>query len=334
MASVTIREISTEATTVNNDDLVEIDQGSASKKLSFSTIISWIKSVFESGNDLIVGDWVNGGYVGDVVPVIGNVQEPSADRPRLCITNFAKGTAKTINNARWPDITAPSGATIDGLVSTYRGRQLRYLDGYASGEESSWSGTVSGTTLTLATSTAVEQLMAAIAEFRADYGTYTDFLTVTVDDVEYEIQSLDATALEIELPSAIGDGAVTVKFFPHRIAGSTTTARVHSAVGKDIRGAGTVEYLAGLMWRDQMQQITASVWGIRSTALNTGVGAFDGSFQSGFTAPPETTAGEKSDAFLRFDSAKSSQARTGTTTRGAGMGMTLEVHGGKYVPAA
>jgi hypothetical protein len=273
--------------------------------------------------EYVDGDWIKGGYLGDIVPRMGNAVAPSSSHPRFCLTNFSGSSSLSATN--WPL-----------LVPWLRDQQLIYLEGL-SGETSTFAGTAAASVITLTSTTANNDLLAALVEFQADYGTYTNWLTLDWDGTTYAITDVDAATREITVTGTPTAGAGTVTIYPHRIAGSTTTARVHSAVGKDLRAAGTTEYLAGLMWRDQMQGITGSANAATSIniLINDGAtfGAFSGTGSSPLASRVASTSGGGDG--ISFDSGDSSSvaygaARAGATTRGAGMGVHFYLHGGRY----
>jgi len=246
-------------------------------------------------------------------PAAFDEDDPTAFFPKLCLTDFT--ASKAIDVANWPD-----------LVPVLRAKRLRYLD-QITGDTVEFAGSASGSVITLTDTTANNDLLAALVEFQADFGTYTDWLTLDWDGTTYAITDVDAATREITVTGTPTAGAGNVTIYPHRIAGSTTTARVHSAVGKDIRAAGTAEYLAGLMWRDQMQQITGGKEQVMARN-ETDSGAISGSSLT--LAADFGTTNKSRITNLTFDSANSPNARTGTTTRGAGMGVHFYLHGGRY----
>lgn len=146
-----------------------------------------------------LGDTPIGGIItdpGEVIPV-------SADWPNFCINDFTGST------------TVPS--TLPYLTMKLRERKVSFNGSTV------FTGTVSGTSYTL--DVAYEDLATDLMEERLDFGTYTGWRTIDIGGVTYDITNLSGRVLT--LSGSPGDGSgVASSFYTHRIAGSTTTARV------------------------------------------------------------------------------------------------------------
>ena len=265
-----------------------------------------------------IGGWVQnkGREVGEVFTIPGVKKELSIDFPAVCLTDFI-GT-KNIEAANVP-----------ALVLEKRSEKLIYLEGQV-GETSVFGGTVSGSVFTLADNTANNDLVAGLAEWFAANGEYT---TIDIGGVTYQINDVDASTRAITVTGT--PTGTSAEIYPHRIAGSTTTARLWSWVGKTAIGAGTTETLAMMMRRDQMQQITGSA-GFRrrsdalrafleeSGAISQGAdGASTNSYSGGASFQPTDT--------FNFNSANSPNARTGTTTHSPDVSVHWYQWAGTYV---
>ena len=179
---------------------------------------------------------VNGMIVGMVFPLPLNYIPASSEFPAVCLTSFTG--VSSIDEANYPI-----------LVDILRAQKLIYLE-ELTGEATSFAGTAAASVVTLSAGAANEDLCAGLVEWHASNGAYP---AVVIAAVTYEVTDVDSVTLEITLGAAPGDGAVTLEVYPHRIAASTTTARLWSWVGKSAIGAGTTETLAMMMRRDQMQ---------------------------------------------------------------------------------
>ena len=187
----------------------------------------------------VIGAVYSTNLVGRVEEFIGNARATTVDFPYLCMTNFSGSKALAVAN-------------YEDLVPHLRAQTLVYLEGQA-GEATSFSGSVAGSVLTLDNNTANNDLLAMLAEWQADFGTYTNWATVDIDGTTYAITAVDASARTVTVTGSPSTGTQSATFYPHRIAGSATVARVHSWRGKVTRGAGTNEAISGIGHRDRLQ---------------------------------------------------------------------------------
>ena len=297
----------TQATVINDTDEFVIVQNSNSRRVAQSV-------AFAGGS--MVGDYIFRG---------GNVEAISASHPRFCLTNFENSTS--VDVANYPD-----------YVPWLRAIQIIYLEGLG-GQTNSFSGSVSGSVLTLDDNTANNALFAALTEDQAAFGTFTNWRTIDIDGVTFPMSALTAPRA-ITVTGSPSTGTQNATFYPHRIAGSTTTARLISLIGRTPVGAGTGGVISGgLLRRDQMQQITGRVslfpYSSGSSrpafegegALNNGVG---GGTDATRIATDSAAVRDTND--ILFDSANSPNARAGTDTHPADFGSHIYQFVGRYVP--
>jgi hypothetical protein len=196
-----------------------------------------------------------------------DLTEPSAfDRsnpddyfPAICLTDI--DTHVDIDAANWP-------LGVDYL----RNKKVKFKDGLT-GEISSpsvtnWAISSNVATLTFANNPDTISFLAALLEDQVSHGSYTNWRTVTLANAignitagTYAITNVNASSRTITFAftAANASGAVTatVDFYAHRVAGSTTTARVFGARGLTMHGAndGNGYFVAGgLRRRGFMQQ--------------------------------------------------------------------------------
>ena len=247
-------------------------------------------------------------------------KSPSTSFPALRLT----GEDQTITDAAWPL-----------LVPELRDVLAYYRDG--STEADTFSGTVSGSVLTLDDAAAENELVEALAEDFLFSGAHK---TVTLDDEDWQITDVDPVTREITVSGSPTDGEKTVEVHPYRVAGESGQARIGKADGVVLAGVGASGRMAGLATRDQMQQITGGI--VASSSTGT-MGLIDSSFASpaglsGAISTDDSTTYSGSrvgftdrDSFgVQFNSADSPNARTGTTTRDRSLGVELYIYGGQF----
>ena len=267
----------------------------------------------------IIGMTIRYGHaVGDTIARSGNVVAPAAFdptvptafHPRLCLTDFA-GT-RTLDQSNWPD-----------LVPWLRVQRVIYLEGQV-GEVFEFPGTVSGSTLTLDDTPAANALVAALAEDQLAFGSFADWRSVDVGGITYEIMAIDAASRAIDVAGAPTAGSVSATFFPHRIAGSSSTARVHSWRGRSPVGAGTDGVIGGLMRRDRMQG--------HHHDLRARLGVIGSGGDNGVVNDPIGTLATLNSGYVIDPSSDGTNGdpRTGPDTHGPDVGVHLYLHGGRY----
>lgn len=261
-----------------------------------------------------------GSLVGDFIIRGGNVVALSAANPRFCLTNF-EGSA-SVDVANVPD-----------YVPWLRAQQAIYLEGQT-GETSQFSGTVAGSVFTLDDNTANNALFAALVEDQAAFGTFTGWRTFDIDGTTFAMTALTAPR-SITVTGSPSTGTQNAIFYPHRIAGSTTTARVHSLRGRVLVGAGTGEVISGFMRRDRMQQITGSIQLKNaisdSTLRGNAQGALSDSANTGASSTSVQASGSVTANTISLDSANSPGARTGSDTHGPDYGAHIYQYVGRVL---
>lgn len=269
----------------------------------------------------VIGAVYSTSLVGKVEQFIGNARTTTVDFPYLCMTNFSGSKALALAN-------------YEDLVPHLRAQTLVYLEGQA-GEATSFSGSVAGSVLTLDDNAANNAIIAALEEDRLAFGgSFTDWRTVDINTVTFAITAIDVGTRTITVTGTPSAGSQEAQFYPHRIAGSTTTARVHSWVGRVLTAAGTGEVIAGLLRRDRFQ-----AWQIGSTFASTDyygqivedVGSIGINAGSGAGRPSYTNASQGSAALLTaFNDGTNDEPRTGSDTHGPDVGLHQYVYVGRY----
>ncbi len=263
------------------------------------------------------GELVNGKYIGELVTIPGQKLPPSAARPLLCLTTIHD--LETISSTNWPL-----------LVPKVRDEVLVFDEG-GSDETSAFPGSASGSVITLTDTPTNQSLLAALLEHLAAFNDDYDSLgVVRFGGADFAITDIDSVPREITVTGTPTAGAGTAQFYPHRIAGSTTTARIQSWRGRSPIGANGAEggTISGLMRRDQMQ------------------GHWHGS--SGFAGADQTTprritvdSGSTSVVYGLQDNASAATPiyiadgtngtpRTGATTHSPDSAVNIYQHGGVY----
>lgn len=183
--------------------------------------------------------------------------DPESFFPAVCLSSIETKS----------DISATNYAS---LVTHLRAKRATYLHGKTGAkyafDVTNWAISSNVATLTFANATAENKLLAALAEENLVHGGYTNWMTVTlgaaIGDItagDYAITGISTVARTITFAFTAGDnsgaGTFTVNFYPHRIAGSTTTARLFEVSGRTIvsQGEAAGECIAGFRRRDRHQ---------------------------------------------------------------------------------
>lgn len=182
--------------------------------------------------------------------------------PSLCLSTIDIQT--TISTTNWAL-----------LVPHLRALKLTYLE-ELTGEVSAFACGVSGSTVTLDNTTANNKLLLALAKWVLSHGSYTNWITLTIGGTEYPITNINTTTRAITVTGSPASSS-TVEFYPHRIAASTTTARVFAVTGKSLISANDVAglFIGGVSMLGYMQ-------GVRFSA-GIAFGSSDDSFVYGNT---------------------------------------------------
>jgi len=246
-----------------------------------------------------------------VAPSEFNPATPTLFHPGLCLTNFDGVT--TIAEANWPD-----------LHPFLRIQQLSI------GSTLNFSGSASASTITLDNNADNIAILTAIAESVAHFG-YN--YTVTWGGTDFAITDIATLTRVITVTGTPTAGAGDATFFPHRIAGSTTTARVFSMRGLGLIGLGDADryFVGGLARRGYMQghkhySDTAPEFpSTRNTEYgsDTGEPATNIDIQAG-----SSTTGYKGSTPV--SDGTYGTPRTAKTTNGPSWSVHIYQHGGRY----
>lgn len=154
------------------------------------------------------------------------------------------------------------------------------------GGATSWSYTASGGIMTLS-GTGLASIMAALGEEQTVHGSYTNFMVCTISGTDYVISNINTGSNQITVtvsPPASG----TVEFYPHRISGSTTTAREFKDVGRALYSADGATYINACRRRDRGQGHNHSTGELISRLSGDGVSNTAGA-SAGFFFNSDTT---------------------------------------------
>lgn len=190
-------------------------------------------------------------------PVKFSVANQDTYFPAFCLTNF--NSVATLDVANYPF-----------LVPWLRARKQIFMEGLtgelAALPITNWAIAANVATLTASNTAANIAWMNALIEDKNVHGSYTNWRTVTLASAigsvpagTYAITEVDSINryIKFALTAADSSGAVTssVEFYPHRIAGSETTAREFSLRGLSINGQGddNLYMINGLRRRGFMQ---------------------------------------------------------------------------------
>jgi hypothetical protein len=207
------------------------------------------------------------------------------------------------------------------LVPYLRSLKVRYLDG-TSGEVNSWTATVSGSNITMPTSTSSDAILSSLAEDVLVHGGYTNYRSITVANVEFPITNINTSTRIITVTGTPSAGSQTVEFFNYRITGSSTTARLFEIKGRSFIAPNdsSGRHQNGLRVRDRMQSHIHSVAGISNLS---------GSTPAGVDANDFGNATKNSGSPLTDGSFGT--PRTGSTTHGSGVSAHLYIWARSFI---
>jgi len=167
--------------------------------------------------------------------------------------------------------------TIGNILVLSNGSYVRIL----SGSGTSW---VVDIAITISSGTGrvlrkEEIILLGLAEDLLIYGSYTNWRTITlsnaignIDAGEYAISSINTTNNQVSFSytasNASGTGAFYVEFYPNRIVGSSTSARIFQNTGRVLYGVNDFDFVSGLRKRNQTQGHWHNVL-LRSRASDT-----------------------------------------------------------------
>ncbi|MDY7026662.1 MAG: hypothetical protein SVR04_00035 [Spirochaetota bacterium] len=284
-------------------DEFSIAEADGSNKYVLSAIIGLsIKHSASVGRLIFESDYI--------APAAFDKDDPESFYPAVCLS--------TIEGKE--DISASNYPT---LVPELRSRPVYYERG-KTGEKyqfdvTGWAIVSNVATLTFANTTAENEILSALSADNVVNGGYSDWQTITltaaIGDIaagDYNITDVDAVSRTISFvytaSNNSGSVTATVRFYRHRIAGSTTTARLFQISEDALMSVGG-DRVSMFRQLDQMQRITGSVDNVCSG------GSADGAFSVSATGNT-FTSGSAPRYDVDFDSANSPNARTSATTDG------------------
>jgi hypothetical protein len=224
------------------------------------------------------------------------------------------------------------------LVSEYRAEQLELLG------VSEWQVTVTSSVVTIvAGSTAATALCSLFrqdaivsswlntgepANFlgTTDYATSSTSRCINLNGTDYRITNASATSINFSLTSEPGNGTYTLKVYPYRVAGSSTTARLFKISGSALIAAGDAggEVVGGFRKMDRGQ----GHW--HEWFNTTGGGSQTGYTGTGTQA--ETSLGALKYVRNPTTDSINGTPRTGKTTDPRTAGMNVYTWAGVYLP--
>lgn len=150
----------------------------------------------------------------------------------------------TVDNTDIPQVS------LDHLRSKY----LIYLPG-KSGEVFQWTTTVTGSDIEFPNTTSANAVLAALVEDKDVQGTYTNHRTVNIDGSDFAITGINLVTRVVTVSGSPTTGSQTARFYSHRIAGSTTTARLFEVSGESFIAGGDPDgyFIGGLRTRGYFQ---------------------------------------------------------------------------------
>jgi len=211
------------------------------------------------------------------------------------------------------------------LVPYLRALKLRYLDGTI-GEVNSWTATVSGSNITMPTSTSSDAILSSLAEDVLIHGSYTNYRTITVAGVEFPITNINTATRVITVTGTPSTGSQTVEFFNYRITGSTTTARLFEIKGRGFIAPNDASgrHQNGLRVRDRFQGHRHSPLSPMTSYLGNATNDAAGGANPRPTASATTTGDPTTDTV-------NGTPRTGSTTHGSGVSAHLYIWARSFI---
>lgn len=213
------------------------------------------------------------------------------------------------------------------LVPYLRALKMRYLDGTGS-EVNSWTATVSGSNITMPTSTSSDAILASLAEDVLVHGSYTNYRSITVNSVEFPITNINTATRVITVTGTPSTGPQTVEFFNYRITASSTSARLFEVKGRSFIAPNdsSGRHQNGLRVRDRFQGHYHDYYS------NTNGNASGSNIATNQYNLPATDIGAAND---RVRDAKADGTngtpRTGSTTHGQGISAHIYMWARSYI---
>lgn len=223
--------------------------------------------------------------------------------PAICLSSIAG--SQVLDVSVWPL-----------LVPHLRAKLLKYQAGKGT-EVDNWSVTVSGSDITFPNIAAANAMLAALAEDQLFHGSYSNWRTVNIDGTDYAISGINLGTRVVTVTGSPTTGSQTARFYAHRIAGSTTTAREFACNGMTLVGPNDSddELIPGLRVRNRLQGFILDVRGKTSgnPITHPAGGAVGGSNNTPASAP--ASSGDEMQANSFLTDGTNGTPRTGPTTR-------------------
>jgi len=192
------------------------------------------------------GSLVNGKVVGELMLLDGEVIPPSEDFPFICLTDI--DTYADYSADQWPM-----------LIPVERNKIMSWRDPSTGTKYNTLTATGAvGQVITFENQPYVSAILGILNRHVAAFGAGTDFGSIgTLNDgtTDYLITGVDSGAARSITVASGTPAAGTYRIYPHRIAGSTTQARIQSWRGRAPVGANGAEgqTVSGFMRVDAMQ---------------------------------------------------------------------------------
>ena len=212
------------------------------------------------------------------------------------------------------------------LVPYLRALKLKYLDGTGS-EVNSWTASVSGSNITMPTSTSSDAILASLAEDVLVHGGYTNYRSITVNSVEFPITNINTATRVITVTGTPSAGSQTVEFYNYRITGSSTSARLFEIKGRSFIAPNdsSGRHQNGLRVRDRYQGHYHSPLNASNFVVAGGAGLPSASTGSG------TSWGGKASTGSSVSDGVNGTPRTGSTTHGEGISAHIYIWARSYI---
>lgn len=149
------------------------------------------------------------------------------------------------------DVTLAS-ANYPDLVTALYGQAL------TAQATSSFSCTVSGSTITFPSGTASDKFLSALYDDARVHGgggesaSYTNWRSLTIGSTNYAITGINVGSRTVTVSGTPPSGSQTVQCFPFRIGGSTTSVRIYKTGTRALLSDDGDKILGGLRRRDYM----------------------------------------------------------------------------------
>jgi hypothetical protein len=269
-----------------------------------------------------VGDlFYNEGLTG---PVAFDEDNPATYFPALALSDIDE--FEDIAVANWPD-----------LVPWARDRRTAYKLPGATAVDS-WAVTVSGSDITFPAGTSDGAVLAALVEDneyqqRAGGVSWAHAPTVNIDGTDYAITGINLGTSVVTVSGSPSTGAQTGIFYTHRVAGSSTTARMFEATGAAIHSPGDDDglFVVGRRLRGHFQGFQMRLRD--NQALNNTVASAGGG--SGFMLLRDANSGAEGSGYWLTDKFQSDGTngtpRVTSETHSPALVAHLYIHGGRYV---